>query len=879
VKAPREVLVVPHTHWDREWHAPFQVFRFELVRVVDGLLDLLARDPKYRSFTLDGQTVILEDYLEIRPEREARLAEHVRAGRLLIGPWYVQPDEFLSSGEALIRNLLVGRSVAGRFGAPMAVGLCPDAFGHISQLPQILLGFGIDSAIFSRGLGDEGEDLGSEFIWEGPDGGAVLAIHQIGGALDRNNGYYNAALLGHRRLWGEHAGAPDSGCAREHAAHLVGILRRYARTPYLLFNNGGDHLGPQPELPALLADLNARLPGLHFRQGSYPQYVALVRATAGALARRRGELRGARYSHLLSGVFSARLPLKQANARVQVALERWAEPFGALARLEGAADTRPFLKRAWKLLLLNQAHDSIGGCSVDQVHAEMLPRFDQAEQIAACVTEGGLGHLVDRLDTADLPPGPLVAVFNPTGVTRTEQVVGSVPLPAALCAGPLVAVDRDGTRVPCQVLGRETATDVEPVEIALLAAAVPGLGYRTFAVQPGTAPGVRVEAAGAGMVLENARYRAEVGPHGRLRIVHRPSGHMVEEAHTLLDEADAGDAYNFAPASEAAPGIRAGGPARLSVRARGPARAVVAIERVLSLPASAADGRRHPARVPVPVRVEVALTADGCWVEFRTEIENRARDHRLRAVFPTGLEAAEVEVLGHFDRLRRPVSPPPRPDWPEPPGPTNHQNGYVAVLGARAGVAVLSPELPEYVAKPGRRGVDLSLTLLRCVGRLSGSALPTRPEPAGPPLPTPGAQCPGHFTSRYALAIFAPGEAPELPHWSEEFRAPLRLLPAPRQRGPLPDTRAFLEVEGRAVLTALKEADEGDGLIARLYNPGDTTIRVTLRYHRPLRGAWQCRLDELRLSPLPVRDSSSFGLEIGAREIRTVCLEAVEQFA
>ena len=162
--------VVSHTHWDREWYLTFQQFRFRLTRLVEALLEILGSDPGYRHFTLDGQAAVLEDVVDVRPDLEEPLRRHVREGRILIGPWFVLPDEFLVSPEALVRNLLLGDRICRAWGAKMDVGYLPDPFGHISQLPQLLRGFGIETAVFARGAGD----MPVEFRWAAPDGTPVL---------------------------------------------------------------------------------------------------------------------------------------------------------------------------------------------------------------------------------------------------------------------------------------------------------------------------------------------------------------------------------------------------------------------------------------------------------------------------------------------------------------------------------------------------------------------------------------------------------------------------------------------------------------------------------------------------------------------------------
>jgi mannosylglycerate hydrolase len=147
------VHFVSHTHWDREWYLTYEQFRLRLVGLIDRLLDLMESRPDFEFFHLDGQTIVLEDYLELRPAQEGRLRKLIEDGRILIGPWYDMPDEFLVSGESLVRNLALGHRLASTFGTPMPVGYLPDLFGHVAQMPQILRGLGLDNAILWRGFG------------------------------------------------------------------------------------------------------------------------------------------------------------------------------------------------------------------------------------------------------------------------------------------------------------------------------------------------------------------------------------------------------------------------------------------------------------------------------------------------------------------------------------------------------------------------------------------------------------------------------------------------------------------------------------------------------------------------------------------------------
>jgi len=163
-KKSYRAFIVPHTHWDREWYQTFQQFRIRLIDLINNLIDILENDKTFSDFTLDGQTIVLEDYLEIHPESREVLKKHITEGRIHVGPWHILPDEFLVSAESIVRNLFLGHKIAFEFGSVMKIGYIPDPFGYITQMPQILRGFGINSIIFWRGI-EYDQSQGNEFIW------------------------------------------------------------------------------------------------------------------------------------------------------------------------------------------------------------------------------------------------------------------------------------------------------------------------------------------------------------------------------------------------------------------------------------------------------------------------------------------------------------------------------------------------------------------------------------------------------------------------------------------------------------------------------------------------------------------------------------------
>lgn len=449
----RTLHIVPHTHWDREWYLPFQSFRIKLIHLIDVLLDILDRDPAYAHFTLDGQTIILEDYLEIRPEREADLIRHIRSGRLIIGPWYILPDEFLVSPEATVRNLLIGDSVCNRFGARMAIGYLPDPFGHIGQMPQILQGFGIESAVFRRGLSDEP----CELWWRSPDGSSTFVSYL-------RDGYDNIARL-----------------PTQPAAFLEFIEDRYkslaphSATSHLLLLNGTDHHEPQPEVPSLIAI--ASPPDTRLVISSFPTYITAaleeIKAQNINLPIVHGELRDPKRHHLLPGVLSSRVWIKQRNHTCETLLERWTEPFSAWADLirhdeqdrtlwtghlttPRVRNPEGLINHAWKILLQCHPHDSVCGCSVDQVHEEMRDRFDQVDQIGEEITRQSLSAITEAVNTSSLKKvgsRSALVVFNPNPHTCAGLAEAKIELPAGL--DPFEIIDDQGQIIPYRILDRE----------------------------------------------------------------------------------------------------------------------------------------------------------------------------------------------------------------------------------------------------------------------------------------------------------------------------------------------------------------------------------------------------------------------------------------
>ncbi|HSC72905.1 MAG TPA: hypothetical protein VLB89_01985 [Gaiellaceae bacterium] len=761
------VFLVPHTHWDREWYRPFQSFRMSLVDVVDEVLDELERNERLR-FTLDGQLATVDDYLEIRPEAEERIRRLVQSGRLAIGPWQTLVDEFLVDGETIVRNLETGLARAAELGGTMRVGYLPDMFGHVAQMPQILRSAGLETAVVWRGVPDA---VGfHRFVWESPDGSSVVAEYLPGG-------YGNAA----------HVQDPEA---------LEQRYRPWFGSDDILGMVGTDHMPLVRDLPK-----DAQV-------GTLAEYLSGV--AADGLTTWRGEMRSAARANLLPGVVSARIDLKAACARAELGLERYAEP---LQTLYGDGDPEPFLRQAWSRMFENAAHDSICGCSADEVSAQVLVRYAEAEQIAHELTQRALRRIA-----AHVPRGANLVV-NPSPWERTDLVELELDVPQEWDA---VALELpDGTEVPTLELRRE-----DPLlwERQLVGAAVPEAiarrlhgrelfgryvnGHRIeegrAVLEVGDEPDPErldvermiedVEVATAEgtwelcVVAQPKRTLVAAIPAPPLgwtsvrpvRVSGTVAGSCPEPAMVprLVRGKDFGDSYNYAPPEDDEL-VDAPLTQRHDTLEDGPLRRVDVVHRTYVW-----DGHE----VATATRLE--QRAHEPFLRVRVEFDNPCDDQRVRVHVPLREIADTSLAEGQFAIVERGRHP--EGGYGEVPLATYPAGSFVAA----GGVVLLLEHVTEYELLDG----ELALTVLRSTGLISRNDNRFREDPAGPSLPIPAAQLCGPWSFSFA---YLPSIDDVLEN-AEAFRLPF-LATAGRGSGAELTAKSGPSIEGHGVvLTSLR---------------------------------------------------------------------------
>ena len=489
VELKHDLYVVSLTHWDREWRFPFQKTRMMLVEMMDGLLDLMESRDDYRYYHLDGHTILLEDYCEIRPENRGRIRQLVEAGRLLIGPWYTLPEENQLSGESLVRNLLVGEKTGRAFGGCMNVGYSPCSWGQVSQVPQIFAGFGITSAIFYRGISAD-QVTGNFYVWESPDGTGVFAIRL--GDLARSAFFHRICRpVIHNRFRGdsshqwERGGKPLRLCGTGtvqpyyfcdppigwHPENMPDALRGFDddeigphyELPFALAMECDDSTGPFPETPRLVELINQVAEREHAaRQATLPEFVdqAMAALDLDRLPHLRGEMRHTQragvWTDLYPEVQATRMHLKVLNRQAEYDLQRYAEPFATIAWTLGTPYPERFLDKAWRMLLANHAHDAFGGCGMDLVHRETEFRAVQVRVLAGHLLQDALLSITSRIDTGHLDEQDVVLyVFNPLARPRSGVVDIEVDFDQAREVTDIAVTEMNGEATAAQLFDKQ----------------------------------------------------------------------------------------------------------------------------------------------------------------------------------------------------------------------------------------------------------------------------------------------------------------------------------------------------------------------------------------------------------------------------------------
>lgn len=847
----KNVHVISHSHWDREWYMPFECHRAKLIKLIDDCMELFENDENFRCFYLDGHTALLEDYLEIKPQNRDKIKKYVKEGKFTVGPWYVLQDEFLTSAEANIRNLLVGMSIASEFGKVTLLGYFPDSFGNAGQMPQLLKQAGMKAVAFGRGVkptgmnnsvstGSDYNSRFSELYWKSPDGSMLPAILFA-------NWYDNGKDL------------PVDG-NREYWNNTLQNIEKYASTTELLLMNGCDHQPVQRNISQALEAVREKYPDYNFIHSNFEKYVKdLIAVLPNDLATIQGELTGQDTEGWfnLVNTASSHVDLKIMNKTCENLLENVAEPLSVIAVLLGKDYDGDMILYAWKTLMKNHPHDSICGCNCDEVNEEVRIRFMKSRQVAETIINDNLDYIAQHMDITKLQDcDAIFAVINTFAKERcglvsidveVRRIYGTEKIHLAygeindtLYTGAYELIDVNGRRIPCTVtnprarFGYELPDEhfrqpytAETVTVTFEASSISAMGYQVYGLRKTGANMEKASLVTEKNAMENEYIKVTINTDGTINVLDKESDREFRGLLRFEDVADLGSEYTFVPARGDMPIFSGNTSAKIEVISDEEFMAEYKIETEMRIPRSADDtaederntyvglkerkGGRSKETVNITITSYVSLMKNGRNVMVRTELTNTARDHRLRVLFPNNLECSTHKAESVFEAVKRENKH--KPSWVYPSG-CERQQGFVMMQDETSGLAVATVGLYEYEILEDN---TIAVTLVRAVGEMGDWGI----------FPTELSQMQKPLSFEYEIIPFK--EEGCAVTEADAFQYPLQKVQIKKNVGINYKNNEFCWSGDYLKLCAFKIAQESDDIIMRWVNYSENEQKLIIK--------------------------------------------------
>lgn len=828
-----KILYQLSTHWDREWYKPFQEFRYHLVEMIDELINALENN-KITTFTLDGQTIVLEDYLEIRPENKDRITKLISDGRIKVGPWYVMPDELLVSGESIIENFLIGHKIAGQFHtSAWKFGYANDIFGHIAQLPQILNGFNIKGVYLGRGAGKD-----RRFIWESPDKSECFTYNFNYGQLRRTMEQSDNKQK-----------CLDDSIEKEKCVDF----------PIILINYTDDHAfinNDTFEFEKMICALD----NYNVSEG-FEKYADEIMPYKDKLPVKRGELIETAHTpddlRVVTHSISSYYTLKQSNDRCENKLYEVFAPMLVMAEILGFFEKRAFFDIARKYLLKNQPHDSICGCSVDEVHSNMPYRYNQANEIADIIKEEFFKKTILSADkdsncytltvfNFDIRPidGTVIvdidfpknwsSVFKGNsgyGKTNMFDIIDGQGKPARY---QILNIESDK-----EIYDKQSATNVDRYTVAIDSAILP-FGSTCFKIVPTQKLNNIPKSIHEGnLVAENEYITLGISNNGNISIIDKSSGKQYKNLNTFIDDSDTGNGWFYESAAINSHAV-VSADGYVEIVNNGPLVNSFRITKKMYIPAKldAENRNRCDERVAMNISTIVTLKAHCKTVEFSTVIDNTPKDHRVRAIFPTEIQGNDYLASQAFCFInrKRGVSSE-GVNYREPESYEKNTSGIISISDGENKFSFIGKEgFHEAGVYPDG---TISVTMFRGFGREFHEKN------------SQTAQLNKKLTFSYAVCLDD----------SDLFSVRKRIFEKPLTQMTNAQAKSFGSIisleNGNAELSVIKPAENSSGWIIRIYNPTSKPSGNTLKINIPEVRLYETNLEEIIESEVPLNNSSA----------------------
>ncbi|MDU1604974.1 MULTISPECIES: mannosylglycerate hydrolase [Clostridium] len=853
----KKVHIVPHMHWDREWYFSTEESRILLVNNMKEIMDMLENNPDYPYFVMDGQTAILEDYLAVKPQDKERIKKLVEEGKLIIGPWYTQTDEMVVGGESIVRNLLYGIKDCGEFGDYMKIGYLPDSFGQSAQMPQILNGFDIKHSMFWRGCSERKGTGKTEFNWTSDDGSEVVVqMLPLGYAI----GKYLPT---------------DIDALKNRMEKYFPVLDRGATTEHEILPNGHDQMPVQKNIFNVIEKLKELYTDREFFLSRYENIFEelekeINRDTIS------GEFLDGKYMRVHRSIFSTRMDIKAANARIESKITNILEPLASIAYSLGFEYHHGLIELIWKEIMKNHAHDSIGCCCSDKVHKEIMNRFLLAEEKVDRLIEFYKRKITDAISCEKALDK--LTIFNLIPYEREEIIRAQIITKMKS----FEMVNDEDIKLDFQVIHKEEIDaglidrqivhygNYDPFMIYTIEFKdiVPAMGYKTYLIKESQFM-IEKEYEAVNKI-DNDFYEIEVNENGTLKILDKKINKTFDNVLLMENGGDEGDEYDFSPLVDEKLIFNTHVKAEYSIK-KNKFNNEIKISYRLDVPKNIESRKNNNIDGYVDFNISINVPNDKARIDIVFDIDNQACDHRIRTYIPTNIASKFSVSDNQFGYIKRDVYDEAmdvweKEGWDERPDSIYPMLTFVGLSDEEHGVAVLTNSTREFEIV-GEKFDTIAITLFRSVGFLGKEEMVRRPgRPSGIKLPTPDSQLIGNITIDFAIATHEKStlEA-NVANMAKQYLTPMVTYnKMPYNAMKLNDSEVITpysysllkQYDENLVLSVIKKAEKEEGLIIRMYNPNEYEESTNILFDRSIKEVVKANLNERKIEKINIEDSS-----------------------
>lgn len=824
----KKLHIIPHTHWDREWYMPFEEHRYRLVELFDDILEVFDKDENFKYYHMDGQVIPVLDYLEIKPENRQKVLKLIKENKLQIGPWYILQDEYLTSGESQIRNMELGINIAKELGAdPVMTGYFPDSFGNMSQAPQILNKFNIDSAFFGRGLNEVGfdnqviEQKGinkSELIWKSPDGSKVTSVLFA-------NWYCNANGL-----------PEDLEGVRERFDEIINRATPFSHLDDILGMNGCDHTPLQRNLSKIIAEANKNNEKYEVVHSSIKDYIEIIKKDTSKYQKVTGEICGQLTTgyNLLLNTASTRIDIKQLNHKNENTMLFEAEPLATLnSLLNKCKYPHEYFKYFWKLFLQNHPHDSACSCNVDPVNTEVKTRHLKSHQVANLIASETLDKI--SLSIKNKSNNELLTVYNKDFKSSDILVKAYVDFDRDTVKY-VYLKDEEGNKVLVSqnveknkftyTLPKNSFRKVRYLDrfyIEFVAKNVPGLGYKSYKVYT-TNTNVSNLKNDKNVDLSNEFVKLEFNQNGSFNLTNLKNNFKFVNQNYFEYTLDIGNEYNYEQSKDNYLFNTLNETPKIVKTHQDKVKQVVTVSYKFKIPFGVSDKVATKEMVDLKLVSTITLYNDLKYPIINTNVQSKGENFRLRAMFDTNLESKDVYSFGQFDLVKRDLIP-----WEGWKNPSNcgRSDGFVTFKDNTNGLVVSGHGLYEYEVVRQNKSHPIALTILKGINELGDWGI----------FPTPDSQMKGNWDLEYMVYPYEVKNMFECYNETLNFYHGVpRFSQTPKNNvgKENPKLELFNTENKEVILSSFKKAIHSNSYLLRIYSISEKNINLNLTVNTKL---------------------------------------------